>query len=174
MKLKYGAAIFGLLLVAAMGAHWYCDYRYRPVIRSNSQILSIINSATTVKTYRVKETGHFYNAQIGGYIIEDERAIPDPVVAKQLKAVLRANLHDRINPLGQKGCPPPQPGVALRFVQGEQTVEVLVCLHCYDLLIVNEAPGRWRDFMRQRDEMVRIAKLLFPDDAMIQSLPVEY
>ena len=162
------------VLLTAVGLFVFRGYGNKPMPRSSSETLSIIRSATSIETYRVKRSGPFGSERIRDYSIVGKGLTPNRETAKQLKAVLTSHLRSQANPHGQKGCAAPDPGVAIRFIQGDKFVDILLCFQCYDLLVVNEESSEWRDFLVERDELVRIAKTLFPDDADIQKLSATY
>jgi hypothetical protein len=63
------------------------------------------------------------------------------------------------------------PGVALRFTQGESVTEVLLCFSCDELLVVREGKALGKeDNDGARGPLVAAAKRLFPDDKEIQAL----
>lgn len=72
--------------------------------------------------------------------------------------------------IGGKPCLP-QPGLAFRFTKGNRVTEILICFECDELIVLSPEHGeRYEDFDYGRDELVRIAKRLFPADDIIQSL----
>lgn len=69
-----------------------------------------------------------------------------------------------------KGCEF-MPGVAIRWRQGDLTVDTLLCFSCDEVGIHRN--DKWQgteDFDRRRAALVRAAKSLFPHDAKLQSL----
>jgi hypothetical protein len=142
---------------------------------SRSEVFSIIKSATSIEAYRVKGNGSFGSETIGNYSVVGKGLTPDRETVKQLKVTFVSHLRSKANPMGQKGCPPPEPGVAIRFIQGAKSIDILLCLKCYDLMVMNYASPEWRDFYypaAERDALVKITKALFPGDTEIQSVSV--
>lgn len=164
-------------LIAAIGLFVSRSSRNDPIIRSSSETLSIIKSATSIETYRVSRRGSFGSERIEDSSVVGKGLIPNRETAKRLKVIFLSHLRAQANPMGQKGCPPPEPGVAIRFIQGDKSVDILLCFQCYDLMVVNDASSQWRDFNSpeaERDALVKIAKALFPSDTEIQKLSTEY
>jgi len=162
-----------VVLIAAVGLLISRGFRNVPIPRSSSETLSIISSATSIETYRVKRTGSFGDERIGDYHIVGKGLNPNRETAKHLKAIFTSHLHNKANPMGQKGCAPPEPGVAIRFIQGDTFVDILLCFQCYDLMVMNDTSSEWRDFNfpeADRDALIKVAKALFPDDTDIQKI----
>jgi hypothetical protein len=74
-----------------------------------------------------------------------------------------------------KGCKF-SPGVVLRFRDGKEHVDVLLCFSCDELRVLTvDADGkvthdRTEDFDPARPTLVELVKEAFPDDAVIQGL----
>jgi hypothetical protein len=171
------AVLIGAVVLLISGLLISRGSRNHRTPRSSSETLSIIRSATAIETYRVKSSGPFGSERIGNYSVVGNGLTPNPEAAKQLKAILLSHLRAKANPMGQKGCPPPVPGVAIRFIQGDKSVDILLCFQCYDLMVVNDATSEWRDFNfpeTERDVLVKVAKSLFPNDADIQKISATY
>ena len=165
------------VLIAAIGLFVFRGSRNAPIPRSSSENLSIIRSATSVESYRVKRSGSFGSERIGDYFIVGKGLTPNQETAKLLNTIFTSHLGRGANPMGQKGCPPPEPGVAIRFAKGDTFVDILVCFQCYDLMVVNDASSEWRDFnfpATERDALIKVAKSLFPGDADIQKISVAH
>jgi len=63
------------------------------------------------------------------------------------------------------------PGVAVRWREGEATVDVLFCFSCDELeTYVGDARVGHEDFDPRRRDLVRVAQRLFPEDAQIREL----
>ena len=160
------------VLIAAVGIFVTQSSRNNSIPRSDSETLSIVNSATSIETYRVKRSGPFGSERIANFVVVGKGLNPNPEMAKQLKALLLPYVGARKQE-PQKGCPPPEPGVAIRFMQGDKSADILICFQCYDLMVVNDAASEWRDFNfpeAKREALIKIAKSLFPDDADIQKI----
>lgn len=63
------------------------------------------------------------------------------------------------------------PGVVVRYTKGANTTDVLFCFNCEEIGVFrNDRSVGYEDFDNARDELAAVMKLLFPDDAAIQSL----
>jgi hypothetical protein len=176
VKIKHISLLSFLVVVLAVSGFVFRSYsRPVPVERPTEEILSIIESSTATVVYRVKASGPYFSERIDQYYVIGKGLTPDPKMAKQLKAILLSHLGRKVDPHGPgpKGCPPPVPGVIVRFIHGEKSADVLICFKCYDLWAANEQPHRLRDFYApeaQRIALVKIAKALFPSDAELQRI----
>ncbi len=96
--------------------------------------------------------------------------VPDDEVSK-----LRAVLLDESTYGWEyaKGCIPDY-GVRIQFQHDSDEVDVLLCFECNILLVYHNGKAvGGEDFDDGRPQLVEIAKAVFPDDEVIQSLKPE-
>ena len=62
------------------------------------------------------------------------------------------------------------PGVALRFVDGDEEMVVLLCFSCDEWGFHFDGKTRIEDNDGARSHLVRLARELFPDDPVVQAL----
>jgi hypothetical protein len=132
--------------------------------------LAAVLNPTTIEAFRVNSVwlGLGEDQQIGGY-----RIVSGPVqVGKPIAAELADILKDsRIYEWDWAGTCSFEPGVAVRFVGRESTVDVLFCFGCEELTIWRNGKHAGReDFYRARTRLAGIFRRVFPDDQTIQQL----
>ncbi|WP_254508349.1 hypothetical protein [Anatilimnocola floriformis] len=112
---------------------------------------------------------------------EDVRSITQdfPVIAGRVAvpAEVRDEFRTSVLPrrfLGVTGCAP-EYAVRIDFVKGEHTLRFLICLHCNSIVALLDGqectarPDKLRlDF--NEEQMIEVAKKLFPNDQRIQEL----
>ena len=98
------------------------------------------------------------------------RSGPDPLRAADLRELVElmtnpASYRDR------KWECEPDPGIAIRFFEGDNQWDVLICLEC-DFLSVhrNGEPRGFAEFQPAREDFQAIMKRLFPNDQEIQQI----
>ena len=62
------------------------------------------------------------------------------------------------------------PGVALRFVNGDEVMVVLLCFSCDEWGFHHDGKTRIEDNDQARRPLIRLAQELFPDDPVVQKL----
>jgi hypothetical protein len=114
--------------------------------------------------------------KVGGYAV-----LSGPVsVPKAVKDALVTQLLDRTSDDvgGNKFCGGFRPGVALRFkgTVPSESVAVLLCFACADLMVVHEGKSGARSEARivnmstSERELLKLVRLLFPNDADLREL----
>ena len=129
--------------------------------------MAIIDAPATTDAFRLTQPS-YHQKSIEDYKMASGPITVDTNTSQELANVL---LDDStyLWDLG-KGCEPDY-GVRVRFVQSDDTVDVLFCFAC-DILSVyfNGDLVGGEDFDDARLKMVAIMKELFPQDDVIQSL----
>jgi hypothetical protein len=127
----------------------------------------IVRAPDRVDAYRV---GGWQTAdpKTGGYKdLAGPITVPAEVVAK-LSGILGDRRTFSFNLA--KGCEF-DPGVRLRFIKSDKSVDVLLCFHCLELQVVRDGKQQGgEDFDNQEAALIAIAKKLFPDDKDIVAL----
>jgi len=91
--------------------------------------------------------------------------VPGPI-AKQLSRSLLDPATYWFHPGSAKNCAP-TPGFILSFTKGGQTLDVFLCFQCD---IIQFQPGGGGDFDPSHKQLIRLMKLVFPQDSTVQML----
>lgn len=136
------------------------------------EILGLIDSAKEVRSYRMNGTSEIEGAKkIAHYYVKAEGPV---LTAEQHKAwakMISDGLSDPKLKGSRKMCEP-QPGVALAFKSDKQLVEVAICFECRTWEFYVDGK-QWKgsiDFDSANNELIKLAKALFPNDKAIQGL----
>ena len=140
-----------------------------------TQGMETLKGATRVEAFRVDPSreAKANDAWIGGYVISATGKEQGKEFAAKLSAVLLSPTTYSF--LNRKRCMF-VPGVAYRFWKDQEVVEVTVCFHCDDLMVlVKDGSGKMLHYSGSafddaRAEMVALARQAFPGDDEVQSM----
>lgn len=137
--------------------------------------VDLVRTADKVEAFRINGQRRSSFDSIGQDILYGCKVLSEPIpVDRETHAELAAVLADSDTYfwIGGKKCKP-QPGVALRFTKGQETLDILLCFEC-DILEINDGDGPvFEDFDYGRARLVAVVKQLFPNDADIQNLKAD-
>jgi hypothetical protein len=173
-RLVAAGILLGFALVIA--AVWAKYLQSLPAQYLGSPTLALLQNVQSVQMFRlrsdVRETSE-ERIQIADYPLLYEGRSQGPAFSERIADVLRdPRLYWGLNDLT---CIP-DPGVAFRLWNGKQSIEVLLCFHCGQMLVTTkDAGGRvthktYTEFLSVRPRLVALAKEAFPADVEIQAL----
>ncbi len=144
-------------------------------VEANERHAAFIQNATEIETFRVKWRAP--GEEIGGFGIQSHGATQNAAFARSMASILAPTLH--LRPAQQTGhnCSS-EPGVALRFRHGEQSLNLLICLECETFAVVDggREPFQGFDFGPSgsinpaRTKLYNLMRQAFPGDGEIKKL----
>jgi len=151
-----------------------------PALKSlGEQTVKILSSASRVQTFRVSGADHPHRhsktpppAAIDHILISRVGKEQGPAFALRLRDIL---MDARLYPDTRDRCLF-EPGAAFRLWSGPQSLDVVLCFHCDDALIVtHDAQGKevhrlFTNFAPLRPQLLALAREAFPGDPQIASL----
>lgn len=107
-------------------------------------------------------------ARIEGNLVTREVGALSPALAQKFRAALSHADLARVSS-GTKLCGGFQPGVALKFIDGEKTATVMLCFACRDIKV--EGTGHYPfDMGGAEPELLRLSVEAFPGDEQLSAL----
>ena len=161
-KLK-GVIFIAAIAILAAGSFWFLKKK------NDAHKVSVITSADRVEVFRIDA----YNSRrrtseyIDVHPVISKSSITDTKSKKQLTQFLQPYFRDQSYRPDMTKCVP-NPGLAFHVWQGENYLEIVMCISC-ELLTFGDQRG-WRDFSEDRPLIVGIAKQAFPQDKVVQAL----
>jgi hypothetical protein len=139
--------------------------------RLGDKAVSILSAPTKVGVFRIDprwEARKLPGDHIHGYLVLSKGQDQDAGFGARLGAVLlREDTYNR--PMSIK-CH--DPGVVFRVWKGDDSVDVLICFACVNLLVTPTEKNGFGDFSASVwPELVKLAKKAFPEDQEIQTIP---
>jgi len=137
--------------------------------------IDIVQNASSVSAYRIKTPLDLNKKRIevlSAYTnIAGPFAVPHDTVAQLRKALLDDKIYEWDT---AKACGVPNYGVQFQFERNGNTLDVLICFDCNIAGIFrNGVLVSEEDCDGARSQLVEIAKALFKDDQVVQSLKVK-
>ena len=137
--------------------------------------INTVQNATLVSALRIQppadDASEGSIKQLSGYkILSGPVVVPNQFLIELRKSILDGESYAWN--AAKAACGPPNYGVRFQFLRDDEALDILVCFQC-DIVGIYHNGNLVADmeFDAMRPQLVRIAKALFPGDAVIQSLP---
>lgn len=136
--------------------------------------IDIVQNATSVSALRIQppddDASEGSIKQLTGYKnLSGPVVVPNQLIVELRKSIL--DVESYAWNAAKAACGPPNYGVRFQFLRDDEALDILVCFQCDIVgLYHNGKLVADMEFDAMRPQLVKIAKALFPDDAVIQSV----